>query len=211
MPTGAARRRLTREDWIRAALDALTEGGVAAVAVERLAKTVGATRGSFYWHFNDRDELVEASLELWERQNTTDLIPEGEAIEDPLDRLRHLFREVYEQSVDPIETALVNAADDPLVAPVFRRVTEARLAFLRQIFIDLGLDEAEANARAWLAYGFYIGHHQLGRGQATNALQPDRLDHLVELLGTRSGIGAGPRPVVPLRAMRPSTRTRPGR
>jgi hypothetical protein len=77
----------------------------------------------------------------------------------------------------------VNAADDPLVAPVFGRVTEARLAFLRQTFIDLGLEEVEADHRAWLAYAFYVGHHQLGRAQATSALQPARLDRLVELLG----------------------------
>jgi hypothetical protein len=95
-----------------------------------------------------------------------------------------VFREVYEQPVDPIEVALATAADDPLVAPVFVRVTEARLALLRRIFVGLGLDEAEADDRAWLAYGFYIGHHQLGRAPGTKALQPDRLDRLVQLLGS---------------------------
>jgi hypothetical protein len=79
------------------------------------------------------------------------------------------------------------AADDPLVAPVFVRVTETRLAFLRRIFADLGFGAAEANDRAWLAYAFYIGHHQLGRAPETKRLQPDRLDRLVELLTYRAG------------------------
>ena len=122
---------------------------------------------------------------MWERENTTQLIPEAEAIEDPLERLRYLFREVYEQSVDAIETAVVVAAEDPLVAPVFARVTEARLAFPHRIFIDLGLGDGEARGRAWLAYAFYIGHHQLGRAAATGPLQPARLDRVVELLATR--------------------------
>jgi AcrR family transcriptional regulator len=175
---------LTREDWIRAALDSIAEGGVASVAVDRLAKTVGATRGSFYWHFKDRRELIEAALALWERENTTELIPDAEAVGDPAERLRYVFREVYEQPVDAIEVTLATAAAEPLVAPVFVRVTEARLALLRRIFIDLGLTDAEADDRAWLAYAFYIGHHQLGRAPGTKALQPGRLDRLVELLGS---------------------------
>ena len=179
-----ASKRLGREDWIRAALDALAAGGMAAVAVDRLAKTVGVTRGSFYWHFKDRRELIEAALALWERENTTDLIPEAEAVGDPLDRLRYVFRQVYEQPVDPIEIALAIAADDPLVAPVFARVTEARIALLRRIFSDLGLAAADAGDRAWLAYAFYVGHHQLGRAPGAAALQPARLDRLADLLGS---------------------------
>ena len=57
---------------------------------------------------------------------------------------------------------------------------------LRRIFTELGLGEAEANDRAWLAYTFYTGHHQLGRAPQTKALQPDHLDRLVELLGSRA-------------------------
>lgn len=180
-----AKRRLTREDWTRAALEALADGGVAAVAIDRLAKGVGATRGSFYWHFEDRRELIEAALALWERENTIDLIPEADAVGDPAERLRFIFRLVYERPVDPIEIALASAADDPLVAPVFLRVTRARIALLRRTLVDLGLGEAEAGDRAWLAYAFYIGHHQLGRTPGIEALRPDRLDSLVELLGSR--------------------------
>ncbi|MDP9189231.1 MAG: TetR/AcrR family transcriptional regulator [Actinomycetota bacterium] len=180
--TRDGKQLLTREDWTRAALDALAEGGVAAVTVDRLAKTVGATRGSFYWHFKDRRELIEVALAEWERSNTTELLPEAEAITDPVERLRYLFRHVFEREVDAIEIALVSVAEEPLIAPVFARVTGTRLAFLHRIFTDLGLDDAEADDRAWLAYAFYIGHHQLGRNAETQKLQPTRLDDLVELL-----------------------------
>src|SRR5918999_2845788 len=154
--TRSGKRRLTRQDWIRAALDALSERGVAGVAVDRLAKTLGATRGSFYWHFSDRTELIEAALEQWERENTTALIPAADAIGDPVGQLRFLFQQVYEQPVDAVELALASASDEPLVEPVFVRVTRARLAFLRRIFSDLGLPNDEADDRAWFAYAFYI-------------------------------------------------------
>ncbi len=182
MATRGGKRLLTREDWIRVALEALGEHGVAAVSVDRLGAAVGATRGSFYWHFKDRAELIQAALEQWERENTTDLIPDADAIADPVERLRYLFQEVYEQPVDAIELALATAAGDPLVAPVFARVTRTRRDFLRRIFNELGLSDEEAGDRAWLTYAFYIGHHQLGRTPDTQSLQPERLDRLVELL-----------------------------
>jgi AcrR family transcriptional regulator len=173
---------LTREDWTHAALGAIGEGGVNAVAVERLAKTLGASRGSFYWHFRDRADLIDAALELWARENTAELVPELDAITDPVKRLRTLLRSVYEQPVDAVELTLSAASDDPVVAPVFARVTRQRIDFLHRIFTDLGLPPSHAAARAWLAYAFYIGHHQLGKNPEASELRPDRLDRVVELL-----------------------------
>jgi AcrR family transcriptional regulator len=185
MATRFGKPLLTRADWTRVALEAVGRGGgVHAIAVDRLAKQLGATRGSFYWHFKDREELVRATLDLWEREHTTELIPEALAIEDPVERLRALFRMVYEQPVDPVEVALASTADDPLVGPAVARVTRLRVRFLRDIFTELGLDEAEADARAWLAYAFYVGHHQLGRAEGTG--RPERLERVVALLATRT-------------------------
>jgi AcrR family transcriptional regulator len=182
MATRGGKLLLTRDDWTRAALDAVGEGGVEAVAVDRLAKTLGASRGSFYWHFRDRADLIDATLERWARENTADLVPELDAIPDPVKRLRMLLRRVYEQPVDAVELRLSAASDDPVVAPVFARVTRQRIEFLRRIFTDLGLPPSQVAARAWLAYAFYIGHHQLGKNPAVAEERPTRLDRVVELL-----------------------------
>ena len=101
----------------------------------------------------------------------------AEAVADPKERLAALFQRVYEPEADPIEVALAKAAGDPLVAPVFARVGAARLGLLRDIFLELGLDAAEADSRAWLAWGFYVGHHQL-----QSPAKPERLDRIVHLL-----------------------------
>jgi AcrR family transcriptional regulator len=185
MPTRDGKILLTRDDWTRAALDAIGEGGVTAVAVERIAKALGASRGSFYWHFRDRADLIDAALELWARENTAELVPELDAIADPVKRLRALLRTVYEQPVDAVELTLAAACDDPVVAPVFGRVTRQRIDVLHRIFRDLGLPPSQAATRAWLAYAFYIGHHQLGKNPEAAELRPHRLDHVVDLL-TRS-------------------------
>jgi AcrR family transcriptional regulator len=185
MSKRAGKTLLTRQDWTQAALDALAEHGVVAgVAVDRLAGTLGVTRGSFYWHFRDRRELIDAALEQWEREHTTELIPAAEAIHDPVERLRYVFREVYERPVEQIEIALASAADDPLVASVVSRVIRTRLDFLRRIFTELGMADEEASDRAWLAYALYTGHHQLGRNTEIRAARPARLDRIVDLLTT---------------------------
>ena len=58
--------RLTREDWANAALRAIAREGLRAVAVEPMAKRLGVTKGSFYWHFKTRADLIQAAVELWE-------------------------------------------------------------------------------------------------------------------------------------------------
>jgi AcrR family transcriptional regulator len=182
MATRDGKTPLSREDWARAALDAIAAGGVAAVSIESLARQLHATRGSFYWHFRARDELIEAALELWERENTTAGLPALEAIGDPVTRLRALLRSVYQAPADAAELMLSTAGDDPLVAPVYARVTRRRMDELRRIFTELGMEPAEVADRAWLAYAFYIGHHQLRKNPDIAALQPARIDRMVALL-----------------------------
>ena len=76
---------------MRAALFAIADGGAAAVAVEPLAARLGATKGSFYWHFPNREQLIVEALELWEREGTDDVIAELAPVSDPVERLRRLL------------------------------------------------------------------------------------------------------------------------
>src|SRR5687768_1379746 len=82
---------LGKKDWIREALFAIAEGGSAAVAVEPLAKRLGATKGSFYWHFADRRALVAEALGYWEREHTDAMIAAVEGIADPAERIATLL------------------------------------------------------------------------------------------------------------------------
>jgi AcrR family transcriptional regulator len=157
------RRRLSRQVWVRAALEAIAEGGLAAVAVVPLAKRLGATKGSFYWHFPSREALVEAALADWEQSHTTAVIAEIEAAsDDPLAQLRLLFKRVTELAArDRIELALLATADHPTVRPVLDRVTRRRIDFVARLFQRLGLSQAESRRRALLAYSAYLGYAQL--------------------------------------------------
>lgn len=155
--------RLNRQAWVQAALDAIAEGGLAAVAVVPLAKRLGATKGSFYWHFESRQALIEAALADWEHSHTAAVIAEIKAAsDDPLQQLRLLFKRVTELAArDRIELALLATADHATVQPLLDRVTRQRIDFAARLFQQLGLSRDEAKRRALLAYSAYLGHAQL--------------------------------------------------
>jgi AcrR family transcriptional regulator len=185
MATRNGKRLLSRENWARAALEEIGEAGIAGVTVDELAGRLGATRGSFYWHFSDRDELIDEALGLWEKESTTERLPALEAIADPLKRLRALRKAVYEEPADAAELMLSCAGDDPVASPVFARVTKRRISVLQRIFTDLGFSENEAADRAWLAYAFYLGHHQLRKNEEISAPGRGRLERMLALLTIR--------------------------
>ncbi|WP_433263705.1 TetR/AcrR family transcriptional regulator [Actinosynnema sp. CS-041913] len=156
------RKRRTKDDWTGVALRALAEGGVAAVAVEPLAVRLGATKGSAYWHFPNREALLTATLERWEREHTEAVIERVEAETTPLGRLRLLFGMVLEDIRDSaVELAMLAAKDDPAVAPVLRRVAERRIGYLEDLFRAMGFPDGTARHRAVLAYSVYLGQAQL--------------------------------------------------
>src|SRR5688500_17800438 len=159
------RGRLTREDWITAALAAIGDRGVGAVAVEPLAAGLGTTKGSFYWHFANREALLEAALAAWEHATTTAVLDDvGQSTADPQEQLRLLIsRVVSNAELDPIEPALYASASHPVVGPALTRVTEHRIEGTLRILARLGLRPAEARRRALLAYSVYLGYAQLVR------------------------------------------------
>ena len=119
------RSTLGRDDWTTAALAAIAEGGTRAVAIEALARELGATKGSFYWHFRTRDALLEAALARWEEVDAWQ-IDERAAIPDPRARLKDLFAGVIRDAGE-VEASLLADARWPTVAAARARVTARRL------------------------------------------------------------------------------------
>jgi AcrR family transcriptional regulator len=178
--------RLTRDDWTSAALRAVAEGGLAALAIEPLAVRLGATKGSAYWHFPSRDALLEATLERWEREHTEAVIELVEAAgPEPVDRLRRLLAAgLTAEHPAQVELALLSSTDDPLVATAVKRVTERRLRFLASLFGELGFTPAQARRRALLACSIYLGQAQLVRSapDAVPTAKAARRAHLDDTL-----------------------------
>src|SRR5687768_13836872 len=119
--------RLSADDWASAALEVIAEQGLAAVAVEPLARRLGVTKGSFYWHFPSREALLVAALERWEKTEQETVFGKMEAVSDPRVRLRELFQLVaHEPTTHIIYSELLKALDHPVVKPVLGRVSARR-------------------------------------------------------------------------------------
>lgn len=161
---GVGRQSLSADHWALAALDAMAIGGLDAVAVEPLARRLGVTKGSFYWHFPNRGALVKAALEQWERQETEDAIVGVAEVSDPYERIVRLFKQSNASyRAGRLYLALAAASDDPLVNEVVRRVSVRRLSYLQNCYRDLGLSEHDAKLWSTFAYATFIGNQQVHR------------------------------------------------
>jgi AcrR family transcriptional regulator len=159
-----ARQTLSAESWAAAALEAVASGGLDAIAVEPLARRLNVTKGSFYWHFPNRGALLKAALELWERQETGDVIAGLENEPDPYQRIVNLFKRANSSyKAGRLYLALAAAGDDVRVNEVVQRVSARRLAYLEKCYRALGMDAEQAPLWATFAYATFIGNQQVHR------------------------------------------------
>lgn len=174
------RTRLSAKDWELAALESIAEQGVRALAVETLARKLGVTKGSFYWHFRNREALLTAALERWEHHGAAEIIAPIERIADPRERLPALFRRVAHQlQTHRVYAALLKALDDPHVVAVMARASQRRMQFLTAIYREAGLAPPAALNRARLTYAAYVGFLQLNFTLGLPRLNHDEFDAYV--------------------------------
>ena len=144
------------EDWAEAALEAFSRGGVRAASIPAIARSLGVTKGSFYWHFRSFAELMAAALALWEERDRETLERLG-AVADPRARLTELFAESMEATrAQGLFVALSGSSIAEVTASI-RRVSDRRIRFLAEAYRELGFDEEEARNRALLVYSAYAG------------------------------------------------------
>jgi AcrR family transcriptional regulator len=185
VPTRRRKTRLSRADWVRAALDAIAERGLAGVSVEPLAAQLGVTKGSFYAHFASRDELIEATLASWEQSHGAEGPFAG--IEDPGERLRELLMAAiaFSQSGAPsVHVSLLGELGDERVRAAVARVTEARMQFIADAYRELGLPPQRASDRARLVYATYVGLLQMSREAPDRRLAKREFERFAAELST---------------------------
>lgn len=180
------RSTLSAGDWEQQALEMIAEKGIRAIAVESLARRMGVTKGSFYWHFSNRDSLLEEALLRWEKHDVMNLQASMGTAGDPRDRLRSLFRGTGQESLTHnVYSALCTAADHPMVEPLLERVAKRRMQYIEAAFAELGFDRNEALHRSRLTYSTYLGFLQLKRQHQTPNLSSGEFeDYMTHVIAT---------------------------
>ena len=153
---GAVSSRLDREEWLARALEVLGKQGAGELTVESLARQLGVTKGSFYWHFKDRADFFRQLIEYWDKQFTQTVIAKISTQDSPPEeRLLELMRLVHSKRLDRFEMPVrAWAQQNPALAPLVRSVDKHRIDFVRSLFMEMGFDkdEAEMRTRVFLTY-----------------------------------------------------------
>lgn len=172
---------LTRQDWINQGLKTLAETGVETVRVEPLAKLMGVTKGSFYWHFKNREDLLEAVLQEWVKLQTSSIIERVEAMGgDAATKLLYLF-ELAVQDDGRVENAIrAWATSDAKITAALAQVDQRRLDYTKDLFLQVGFAPFEATVRARMVYYALVGEFAIGaRSNQAERLAEIRLQHTI--------------------------------
>ena len=149
-------QRLSREDWLENALTELSRKGRADVRIESLSTALGVSRGSFYWHFKDRDDFIRSLLEYWYEEYSAGA---PAAVErnggSPEERLLRFMRLVHDQDLTRHDLTVRSLATlDSQFSRTVKKVDRFRLDFIQSLFAEMGFtdDELRIRARSCLAY-----------------------------------------------------------
>jgi AcrR family transcriptional regulator len=200
-PAGAAKSQLTPEDWVAAAAHLLLDKSIDSVRVDVLAKGLNVTRGSFYWHFKDRNDLLERLLKSWRDAATAQIIDRFEKSgAAPAALIKELILLPF-RGRSAIHSASIElsirawARRDNMARQVVDEVDAQRLSYIAQCFSALGFGIGEARLRAFMLYSYMITESLL-RTQGTDQQHVERREFIEAVVLTPVS-AVGPKAALP--------------
>lgn len=176
--------RGSQEGWLEAAYEALLESGVEAVKIQPLARKLKLSRTSFYWFFEDREQLLAALVARWRDKNTGNLVKQSEAYaESIVEAMFNVFdcwldRTLFDSQFEfAVRSWAIQSAD------IFHEVQEAdrvRIEALKKMFLRFGFNDLMADVRARTMYLVQIGYISM-QPRETVAVRMKRIPHYVEI------------------------------
>ena len=175
--------RLGPMDWVNAGLRALARSGFTALKADVLAKSLGVSRGSFYWHFADVGAFHAAVLQRWREVALENIVAEIEGT--PGDRLQALIRRGFSARLNLESAVRAWAFADQKIRAAVDAVDAERVRYLKDLLVEAGVDPDIAESRAWLINWAYLGRSLSPRRMESEELQAivDDLSRLMRLRG----------------------------
>lgn len=173
----------TAHDWIIAAFETLGDEGIDGVKVERLAKKLGTTKGSFYWHFADRPALLTAMLDFWDYEGTQAIVEMlNNSKLSANDRLIKLIEIAAETETHGLNASRVEGAlrawagQDIAIAQRIAATEKNRIAYVTQLLNEIGFSSNDASQKAHQLYLMLLGYYSIAR----HSNDPQHKTHLIE-------------------------------
>jgi len=151
--------KLSKTDWLKASFRALTKLGPNGIKVEGIAKDLGVSKGSFYWHFENLAALKSNMITHWEELATQTIIIELDKISDnPKIKLEHLI----------LMSTCYWARYDKSINQIVGHVDESRIEYVQTLFQEYGLKKSQSHTSSKLLYSSLIGLQILSHNQQAN-------------------------------------------
>lgn len=181
-PSGG-RITMTKSDWLQAAIEELSLHGIEGVKVLPLSAKLGVSRGSFYWHFQDREELLRSLLAFWEEELTDSVIEQSNAMGGtPRQQVEEVLTNVLVNRRNRYDTAVAAwGMSDQHAAKRYARVLRKRLKFLTSILGRAGINREDAEFRTRMLLG-YLQFTEISQGRRSAAQQVRDVDRCSEML-----------------------------
>lgn len=155
--------RVSRTEWLEAALEVLKDNGIEAVRVERLAARLGVAKSGFYYHFRDRNDLYQKMLDHWLALDASPLLKERLfKSATPEERLKITAEVVDDAQLSQFDAAIRQwARKDLKVRRIWRREMNKRLDHLRGIFALLGFEGDDLEMRVRTFVGYHVSEREI--------------------------------------------------
>lgn len=178
---------LTEADWIDAAIDILVDENVRGVRIDALCRRLGVTKGSFYWHFKGRTQLLASLLNRWRQNMTMNTIDrlsrDGDSPEKSLRALFELPRRPRSPGFARVEQSIRDwGRREDQAQEAVREVDELRLNYFRRLLMERGLDPDTADRRAYIAYAIMMGDSVLRVTLESDGEASGMIDEIMTML-----------------------------
>lgn len=149
--------QLSAKDWLDQGLKTLASRGFTALKAEPLAKAMGVSRGSFYWHFADIGAFHAAILARWHEVAAEQIIANVEAASNDENPLALLLRRVFGERLTLERAVRSWASVDPAARAAVQAIDRRRLSYVEGLLAQSGLSAEIARARAQIFYWAFLG------------------------------------------------------
>jgi len=180
--------RLTANDWVVVGFDILAEQGITGIKIHRMAERLDVTKGSFYWHFRDLDDFLDALTRKWaEEMGTRYLATAGGPDEHPSARMQNRLRVFLSRPVRMLDREMRHwARNDERAREALERTDRQIYAQIQRDLRELGFGDAEAEWRASVLFYASIGYAAVAHPLTQADLRSEAFK-LLQLLTTRNG------------------------
>jgi len=180
--------RNSAQDWVEVGFEVLAEQGIRGIKIQPLADRLSVTNGSFYWHFRDLDEFLDALARRWaEEMGTRYLATAGGPEEHPLNRMRNRLRVFLSRPVRMLDREMRNwARSDERARAALERTDRQIFTQIGCDLRDLGFGDAEAEWRASVLFYASVGYASVDHPLTENDLRTEAFK-LLKLLTSGAG------------------------